>query len=287
MKRAFTLIELLVVIAIVAILAAILFPVFAQAKEAAKKTVCISNMKQIGLGLNMYAIDFDDVFCPAEVNMDGQGDVPGKNGLHEGENGWKPYDQSIMPYVKNDRVFTCPSETATWPGFGMDAFYDGAYQPKRVTRSYGYAGQIYDDGAEQWWSPDPNTGIGYGTFTEDYPWVTDPQYMRFRGRSTTVFDAPADTVALLENWQNFDNSYDSWVGGPWGAVFMECDMKELPGRTQEDDLPYMCWQAPLVTSKGHVGGTVTVLADGHVKTLPWGKMKDRDYWIFKVQKPTS
>src|SRR5450755_373290 len=62
LKRAFTLIELLVVIAIIAILAAILFPVFAQAKLAAKKTVAISNQKQIGLAILMYANDYDDMY---------------------------------------------------------------------------------------------------------------------------------------------------------------------------------------------------------------------------------
>src|SRR4051812_7719020 len=62
--RAFTLIELLVVIAIIAILAAILFPVFAQAKEAAKKAVCLSNLKQISLGWMLYAGDYDDFMCP-------------------------------------------------------------------------------------------------------------------------------------------------------------------------------------------------------------------------------
>ncbi|HLP00012.1 MAG TPA: prepilin-type N-terminal cleavage/methylation domain-containing protein [Fimbriimonas sp.] len=69
MKKAFTLIELLVVIAIIAILAAILFPVFAQAKEAAKKTQSISNLRQIGLAWTMYAGDYDDTLM--RVRMDG------------------------------------------------------------------------------------------------------------------------------------------------------------------------------------------------------------------------
>src|SRR5688572_21461216 len=64
MKRAFTLIELLVVIAIIAILAAILFPVFAQAKASAKQIACLSNMKQVGLAANLYLIDSDDQWFP-------------------------------------------------------------------------------------------------------------------------------------------------------------------------------------------------------------------------------
>ncbi|MER3495912.1 MAG: prepilin-type cleavage/methylation domain-containing protein, partial [Armatimonadota bacterium] len=62
MKKGFTLIELLVVIAIIAVLAAILFPVFARAKAAAKQTACISNLKQIGSGIGLYMADADDVF---------------------------------------------------------------------------------------------------------------------------------------------------------------------------------------------------------------------------------
>ena len=92
MKRAFTLIELLVVIAIIAILAAILFPVFAQAKAAAKKSVSLSNVKQIATGMHLYMGDADDV-------------TPSTYGV-----GGKTVDiyQTFQPYLKNMDVFFCP-----------------------------------------------------------------------------------------------------------------------------------------------------------------------------------
>ncbi|MDR3690524.1 MAG: prepilin-type N-terminal cleavage/methylation domain-containing protein [Fimbriimonas sp.] len=128
--RAFTLIELLVVIAIIAILAAILFPVFAQAKAAAKKTVCVSQTKQIGLGTIMYASDYDD----REPIME-QGGAPqfvaspdgpaptvlfvfwfGGVGLdlNNPALGWKivPTQGMLYPYMKNQAIMACPSATA-------------------------------------------------------------------------------------------------------------------------------------------------------------------------------
>lgn len=96
-SRAFTLIELLVVIAIIAILAAILFPVFAQAKQAAKKTTCLSNVKQIGLGVQMYNADFDDMFPLA--------------GQNQGEPvGWIPWHFIVNPYVKGGAQTTRPND---------------------------------------------------------------------------------------------------------------------------------------------------------------------------------
>src|SRR5215467_6546992 len=68
-RRGFTLIELLVVIAIIAILAAILFPVFAQARESARKTTCLSNLKQLGIGMAMYASDNDDQAVPWNLRL--------------------------------------------------------------------------------------------------------------------------------------------------------------------------------------------------------------------------
>jgi prepilin-type N-terminal cleavage/methylation domain-containing protein/prepilin-type processing-associated H-X9-DG protein len=91
-KKAFTLIELLVVIAIIAILAAILFPVFAQAKEAAKKTMCLSNEKNIGLALLMYSNDYDDVYTLVQRQPSLQEDPRGL-GI--------PWQFLVNPYVKN------------------------------------------------------------------------------------------------------------------------------------------------------------------------------------------
>jgi prepilin-type N-terminal cleavage/methylation domain-containing protein len=108
MKRAFTLIELLVVIAIIAILAAILFPVFAQAKEAAKKTVCLSNMKQIGLGLQMYLNDDDDVmFFRAGWANSRSGVIPTAN-----SNRWW---NLLVPYLKSTAIYACPSDSQASP----------------------------------------------------------------------------------------------------------------------------------------------------------------------------
>ncbi|HZO87508.1 MAG TPA: DUF1559 domain-containing protein [Chthonomonadaceae bacterium] len=104
-QRAFTLIELLVVIAIIAVLAAILFPVFAQAREKARQTVCLSNMKQIALGIYMYAQDYDETL-PTTAD--------------DGRLSW--IDQ-IVPYVKNDQIRRCPSDS----GFALHPEHKSSY----------------------------------------------------------------------------------------------------------------------------------------------------------------
>lgn len=127
-RRGFTLIELLVVIAIIAILAAILFPVFAQAREAARKTTCISNNKQIGTAVMMYTQDYDEMmvlfYRPA-------------GGPTGGRIGWTGL---VQPYTKNWNMMRCPNQARTnpdvyappydwyanqsvWPGYGLNAEY--------------------------------------------------------------------------------------------------------------------------------------------------------------------
>ena len=106
-RKGFTLIELLVVIAIIAILAAILFPVFAQAREKARGASCLSNVKQLTLGWVMYSQDYDETFpqWKWDVNWSGGSGTPHNNAT-------SLWCNAIYPYVKNVQVFKCPSDTS-------------------------------------------------------------------------------------------------------------------------------------------------------------------------------
>lgn len=114
-NKAFTLIELLVVIAIIAILAAILFPVFAQAKVAAKKTVALSNVKQMGLAFLMYANDADDGL-PKRGTMNGNGQSWTDGMCTVDQYGCPSWDKSIYPYIKSYGLFESAADrTPTTP----------------------------------------------------------------------------------------------------------------------------------------------------------------------------
>jgi len=105
---AYTLIELLVVIAIIAILAAILFPVFAQARESARQTVCTSNVRQIGLGVQMYVQDYDEGY-PIFYAYNTQDPVTGARAW-SGDPAHKGVELLVMPYVKNKDIFKCSDD---------------------------------------------------------------------------------------------------------------------------------------------------------------------------------
>jgi prepilin-type N-terminal cleavage/methylation domain-containing protein/prepilin-type processing-associated H-X9-DG protein len=120
-KTGFTLIELLVVIAIIAILAAILFPVFARARENARRASCMSNLKQIGLGMIQYTQDYDERF-PMQPAAD--------------------FWPGLTPYIKSDQIYKCPSDSApSWVVYGAKDQQSYAWNDKlRITSGGGQNG---------------------------------------------------------------------------------------------------------------------------------------------------
>jgi len=125
-KRGFTLIELLVVIAIIAILAAILFPVFARARENARKSSCQNNLKQLVLGFKQYINDFDERYPLVEVT--------GNNAStsYAPPYGWA---DALQPYIRNTQVYQCPSDTAEGTDTnGVEGFSDYWYNRNFVRK---------------------------------------------------------------------------------------------------------------------------------------------------------
>ena len=175
-RAGFTLIELLVVIAIIAILAAILFPVFAKAREKARQTACLNNMKQLGLGFIQYMSDYDG-YTPntcADVCKDAAGAIYTGVWMYEANKGnastagaFDPAKGSIYSYVKNTQVYLCPDDS-----FNRDVAFGG------VT----YSGDSYAI----------NGCI-------DQPNITNPNNNHFSaGKSEAVFDNPSAIMMLCE-----------------------------------------------------------------------------------------
>jgi prepilin-type N-terminal cleavage/methylation domain-containing protein/prepilin-type processing-associated H-X9-DG protein len=134
--QGFTLIELLVVIAIIAILAAILFPVFAQARAKARQAACLSNMKQLGTGLTMYAQDWDETLPITDYIGNGLAPLAGWRDPRAGDS----WCSGIYPYVKNLQIYVCPEAVEhpdkSSPWRGPDKPEDGAvsYMMNYATR---------------------------------------------------------------------------------------------------------------------------------------------------------
>ena len=142
-KKGFTLIELLVVIAIIAILAAILFPVFAQAREKARQTSCLSNTKQLGTALQLYIDDFDETY-PPKTSTD-TNDKPSDTSYPiyklSGGDWWfgtptRTWMDSIYPYVKNVNMYKCPSGSKTGAGYAYNQHMQGLYNNNGDTSTW-------------------------------------------------------------------------------------------------------------------------------------------------------
>ncbi|MCU0315756.1 MAG: DUF1559 domain-containing protein [Fimbriimonadaceae bacterium] len=240
-NRAFTLIELLVVIAIIAILAAILFPVFAQAKAAAKTTSAISNMKQLGTAIMIYSADFDDV-PPNAI---------GSRAEWGGANWCETWALTTQPYVKNLGIFRSPmdgknSATADWTGVGI------SFAPNAVAEDIGgrltLVGMMgYYNVGDYWFAP---------------------------SGSMTAASKPAETILLAERHNDRISALGSFGNQTvWSSPFAGVDWLDgwlgpamIPDGTRAANIPFPRGRDGAVTSK-NAGKAIFLFADGHVKNL--------------------
>ncbi|MBU0610457.1 MAG: DUF1559 domain-containing protein [Armatimonadetes bacterium] len=150
-RRGFTLIELLVVIAIIAILAAILFPVFAKAREKARQSSCLSNVKQLMLAFTQYKQDYDERW-PMLFWTSSTGWEPAASGWWGGE---------IQPYIKNTQIFICPSTSVTVCSY----IYNNGYLSGRADGTIDKPAElvaISDSTGNSFWGLDGSTMAIYG-----------------------------------------------------------------------------------------------------------------------------
>ncbi len=246
-KKGFTLIELLVVIAIIAILAAILFPVFARARENARRASCQSNLKQIGLGLLQYSQDYDEKMVAYGYAATGQPYEPSNPA-----NGNYKWMDAINPYLKSEQIFDCPSGTFSntkyrFAGPGGTA----AEQPSGEHRYGSYAiNHMYRSAGNPRTPPTSSNQAGYPLLV-----------------GLSQIEAASTTVWVADNNQGVHNG----VGGPvWTSGV-------YPYMVYSDDTPVVLnagWDPPGIDgpnydaslSPRHLNTMNVLYCDGHVKS---------------------
>lgn len=275
-RRAFTLIELLVVIAIIAILAAILFPVFARARENARRTSCGSNLKQIGLGLTQYAQDYDG-WTPGSVTG---GQPPTGAGAS--------WPTMIQPYIKSSQLFVCPSgapsekvekeimpaSTRAYCGASTNGDINDMSRPadvaisKVASNSYGYNLIL----STSWTTP------GFDAVGTD-PRFATPGPNGFR----TGFQNPNSTASIGMNEVVVEDStgtirvFDSMAGS---TATPNCAVGNSIRSISEEirtDI-YLNDTASKVSAR-HFTGFNALYGDGHVKFRKWGTTKPNEWSI--------
>jgi prepilin-type N-terminal cleavage/methylation domain-containing protein/prepilin-type processing-associated H-X9-DG protein len=251
-RRGFTLIELLVVIAIIAILAAILFPVFSRAREQARKAACVSNLKNIGMAMQMYAQDWDEKWVPMWTQSWYQG--------HSGRDWWM---WLIQPYVKNLALFKCPSNPAAWRGTAVFGDPNSGEGPFAACANL-------DDSYHRFWG---GYGMNWTAFSSQNAGGTrgcfGPGDRGELGMSTSLaaISSPAETIAVMDSNCIVVGRLPCWPSPASTAPTTgQCFDPEDSG-VGWCGCVYPAGNQSLKGFRRHSDGGVVLFVDGHVKWL--------------------
>lgn len=263
-RKAFTLIELLVVIAIIAILASILFPVFAQAREKARAISCLSNEKQVGMAFMQYTQDYDETFPMSRQAFD-----PTDSGTRK-----NPWTVLIYPYLKNIAVVQCPSDTtsANIDGSSWTAWCPAGVLQKvgskwrdRNDRSYNVvAGPL--EGLPVGPAPGGVMSSNWGAKLADID-RSAGTIMAFERYDTASFCYPS--AVHLRNCNDFlsdlDGSVSSTCPDPSGVHYLNSIVPGLRVQVASDLSLIRSTGKPNIDVAFHQGGINYIFCDGHAK----------------------
>jgi len=282
-RRGFTLIELLVVIAIIAILAAILFPVFAQAREKARAITCASNEKQIGLAILQYVEDYDEHFPNGQRDANA-GEVAAEPGSASIAHPAIPWQYEVNPYVKNGtNKFT---DMGAWElAGGVWACPDF---PSVIPREYGINNQIAGD--ESWFAGASGYNWGRWDSVSDAA-IGSPSNVLLVGEHGYEGAAPATGGGIVRDWQDvfiITNLY-AWLTGASpdniGADATLVNSANTDTGTGQVGVPAgselggFAGQMPRFR---HTNLTNVLYADGHVKATKLGDLVGEENWCTKL-----
>jgi prepilin-type N-terminal cleavage/methylation domain-containing protein/prepilin-type processing-associated H-X9-DG protein len=304
-RRAFTLIELLVVIAIIAILAAILFPVFGRARENARRASCQSNLKQIGLGFMQYSQDFDN-WTPGTVTYD-QPNSFGQTGTNAG----RSWPSMIMPYVKSTQIFACPSRNSG-SGFPRTDLMPSATRNQcdmssngdidtNVSLSAAASGtNIQKAEYELSAFHDESAGLSYGINAIRWDSWLDPNFNSSTLSSPIRLGTPGPLGVkcgfLNPNATVSIGLMESSVEDPAGTIRVMDSMagsvgvatcyvgNSIRGITAEDRTDRSPTDTASKVAGRHFSGFNALWGDGHVKWMKWGTTTP-DMWTIQSDKP--